>query len=343
MSSPTRERPAAPFLAAPGVWAVPVVIPDNPLGFTLVYLIESGAGPVLVDAGWNHDESWNELVAGIADTGHDITDVHGVLVTHAHPDHHGLSGRVREASGAWVALHPLDAQMVTERRNSRASWLATIGAAFLAAGADETAFADLPSPDADPGSATPVLPDRLIAEGGMMDVPGRRVRALWTPGHTPGHTCFVLEEEQRLLTGDHLLPHITPHIGLWSPADTARDPLGEYLISLETLVRAAAEVGIRQALPAHIGLVEDVAVRAEEIRKHHVERSRELLAALADGPRTAWQIAESMSWKYGWQSLPVTMRRVALAETQAHIRHLERKEQVLELPGPRPRAYALAH
>jgi glyoxylase-like metal-dependent hydrolase (beta-lactamase superfamily II) len=39
---------------------------------------------------------------------HRITDVLGSLVTHQHCDHLGLAARVREASGAWIAMHPAD-------------------------------------------------------------------------------------------------------------------------------------------------------------------------------------------------------------------------------------------
>lgn len=327
--------------AAPGVWALEVPIPHNALGFTLAYLIESDRGPVLVDAGWNHDDSWAALVAAVSAAGHDIAEVHGVLVTHSHADHHGLSGRVREASGAWVALHPADAQHVTEQRNGHRSWLATMGAAFLAAGAAEADFLDVPAPDTPWPVAPPVLPDRLIADGTLMDVPGRRVRALWTPGHSPGHTCFVLEDERRILTGDHLLPRISPNVGLWNP-DSERDPLGEFLDSLGRLVEVARERGIDEALPAHVGPLPGLLARAEEIRAHHEERCAEVRAVLAQDTATAWKIAERLSWKYGWEALPVLMRRVALAETLAHIRHLERRGQVVELPGPRPRRYATA-
>ena len=40
-----------------------------------------------------------------------MADVQGVMVTHIHPDHYGLAGRVRETSGAWIALHPADAAL----------------------------------------------------------------------------------------------------------------------------------------------------------------------------------------------------------------------------------------
>jgi glyoxylase-like metal-dependent hydrolase (beta-lactamase superfamily II) len=330
------KRAAAPEVheVTPGVWIVPVPIPDNPLGHTLVHLLESDAGPVLVDAGWNDDRSWNGLVDGIAATGHDIADVRGVLVTHGHADHHGLSGRVREASGAWVAMHALDAAMVTEQRQRHGSWLSSVGAAFLAAGAAEHDFLDVPPPDTPSPVALPVLPDRLIGEDELVDVPGRRVRAVWTPGHTPGHVCFVLEDAQRLLTGDHVLPRISPHIGLWSP-ETPRDPLGEFLESLERV----AALGIDAALPAHIAPFDGLGERVAELRRHHEERCAEIESLLGDGPRTAWDIAAALTWKHGWEGLPVLMRRVALAETLAHVRHLERRGRVRELDGPRPRLY----
>src|SRR4029079_16970444 len=59
---------------------------------------------------WDDGTSWKVLQEGFATTGHDVADCHGVLVTHVHPDHHGLSGRVRDASAAWIAMHELDSE-----------------------------------------------------------------------------------------------------------------------------------------------------------------------------------------------------------------------------------------
>src|SRR5437660_819567 len=99
----------------PGLWSVPVPIPNNPLRYVLVYVFETDRGPFMVDAGWNTDNAYDTLCAGLAHAGFAITDVQGVMVTHIHPDHYGLAGRVREASGAWVALHPVDAGLIRER------------------------------------------------------------------------------------------------------------------------------------------------------------------------------------------------------------------------------------
>src|SRR3954452_12110543 len=105
--------PVSPMLppteaVRPGLWSIVVPFPDNPLGFTLVYLIESDRGPSLGGAGGDDDESGAARGGGLRAAGSDVAASHGVVVTHAHPDHHGLSGRAREASDAWVAMHERD-------------------------------------------------------------------------------------------------------------------------------------------------------------------------------------------------------------------------------------------
>jgi glyoxylase-like metal-dependent hydrolase (beta-lactamase superfamily II) len=99
----------------PGIWSIPVPIPNNPLRYVLVYLFETDVGPFIVDAGWNTDDAFDTLAAGLSHAGTDVAEVRGVLVTHIHPDHYGLAGRVRDASGAWVALHPADAKLIQDR------------------------------------------------------------------------------------------------------------------------------------------------------------------------------------------------------------------------------------
>lgn len=120
-----RAQPAPEDLGS-GLWSVPVPIPGNPLGYTLVYAIDTRNGPVLIDAGWEHEKSWEALSGGLTAFGLDVTDVYGVIVTHHHPDHSGLAGRVREASGAWIAMHAADVEMIRKfhqfRRDGDREW-----------------------------------------------------------------------------------------------------------------------------------------------------------------------------------------------------------------------------
>src|SRR5438034_35724 len=64
----------------PGLWSVPVPIPNNPLRYVLVYAFETDDGPVLVDAGWNTDDAWAALCDGLTTAGFDVGSVRGVLV-----------------------------------------------------------------------------------------------------------------------------------------------------------------------------------------------------------------------------------------------------------------------
>ncbi len=99
-----------------GLWSIPVPIPDNPLRYTLAYVFDGGRGQlVVVDPGWDTVQSWDALLAGMASLGAAPGDVAGVVVTHAHADHLGLAGRLRQASGAWIAMHPAEEQTLPSR------------------------------------------------------------------------------------------------------------------------------------------------------------------------------------------------------------------------------------
>lgn len=325
------KRPRPPVeQIRPGLWTVPVPIPNNPLGWTLVYLLDSDRGPVLVDAGWDDPDSWTALSEGVAKAGFAITDCYGVIVTHHHQDHHGLAGQVRDVSGAWVALHPADTVVVTRQRGRDDEWRLRAAAVLLEAGASEEDLAGLPHPDSIP-TLDPALPNRLIADGERMDVPGWDLRALWTPGHSPGHCCFALPEHDLLLSGDHVLPSISPHIGLYRE-DPDLDPLGDYLGSLEKL----ADYDAHDVLPAHERRFSPLGPRRRALLDHHRERLDAILATLDRSPATAWQIAEEMPWNRSWEELGPMMKRTALGEARAHLRYLEHRGEITALPAAQP-------
>jgi glyoxylase-like metal-dependent hydrolase (beta-lactamase superfamily II) len=308
----------------PGLWSLRVPIPDNPLGYTLVYLFETGRGPVLVDTGWPHPASWDALLDGIVRTGHRVEDVYGVLSTHHHDDHHGLAGRVREVSGAWVAMHEADARAVERRGMADEDWYRLTRAMMVEAGAPEEDLAALPKPT-EVRRHFAACPDRLLDDGEQADVPGWTLAAVWTPGHTPGHLCFAEHTHQLLLSGDHLLPDLTPHIGLRG-GTAAGDPLADYLASLHRLASSA----FREVLPAHQHRFADAAARARALVDHHERRLASVLAivAVASG-LTAWEVAGRMEWNRPWSAFGVRTRCTALTEACAHLRHLEVRGLVL--------------
>ncbi|GAA2419111.1 MBL fold metallo-hydrolase [Actinomadura vinacea] len=315
--------PAGPEDLGGGVWSVPVPIPGNPLASTLVYALDSPRGPVLVDAGWEHEDAWSALKDGLATFGIDMSEVYGVVVTHFHPDHAGLAGRVRDASGAWIALHRDDAAIIRGFRDFVArdgdrGWERD---ALRRAGAGED---DLAGHDGSQGVDPPAMPDRELADGDLVDLPGRTLRAVWTPGHTPGHLCLHLEDADRIFTGDHVLPRITPHIGLYPYDVPDVDPLGDFLSSLARVAR----LGVGEVLPAHQYRFDGLTERAEAIIAHHEARLAEVAGVLSAEPAALWTVAAGMTWRDSWDAMPLAARRMAAGEAAAHLRTLERRGTV---------------
>ena len=310
-----REMPPVE-LVRPGLWSIPVIFPNNPLRYVNVYVIEVPGGVVLVDAGWPVDEAWANLNDGLVGIGFDVTDVEGVLVTHNHADHLGLAGRIRDASGAWVAMHRLDAEDLSGQIDPAKmqlrgeSWLIRAG----------VAISDLPSMIVDAGQFVrflPPQPDRLI-EDGQRPLPGApAIRALWTPGHSPGHLCFVDDERGLLMSGDHLLPRISPHISV-HPGEKG-DPLGTYLNTLNSM----SGLDEMEVLPAHEYRFRGVDARVQQMNEHHEDRLAEVLAAVNEKPgSTTYEISSHLTWSHGWENTQGMLRRAAMGETLAHIVHL---------------------
>lgn len=315
-----------------GLWSVPVPIPDNPLRYTLSYLVPADEGLVVVDPGWDTDAGWAALLDGLATAGASTTDVAGIVTTHVHPDHHGLSGRLRAESGAWIGMHPAERDTLPQRRRDEHGDTRTEITTWLrGCGAPEAEITDLlgalgRAPR--PAERLPE-PDVLLEDGDLVPVRGRRLRAVWTPGHTPGHLCLQEPDAQLLLTGDHVLPRITPAIGSWPGA--AEPPLGQFLRSLDR----TAGFDDHDALPAHEYRFRGLARRSELLREHHEQRCAEIVDVVGElGQPTPWEIATRLTWSRPWPEIGF-MRLSAVAETVAHIEYLAGRGR-LAWPGYGP-------
>lgn len=308
-----------------GLWSIPVPIPDSPLRYVLVYAVEITGGIALIDSGWPSTASWDGLLSGLSDAGHVVDDVQAVLVTHAHADHHGLSTKLRSVSGAWIGMHIADTAQLGEtaplplRRSQQADWLSKRGApqqeAALLQSATEP-FLDLLD-----GLA---VPDVLIRDNDR-PLPGREdIRAIWTPGHSPGHLCFLAERDRVLFAGDHLLPRITPHVS--RGPDAGDDAVGDYLASL----RLVAHLDVDEVLPAHEYRFAGLAGRVTEMLDHHAHRLDEIEHTVARLPgATTWSVAANISWTRGWDNAMGVMRQTAVSETYSHLVHLEKTGRII--------------
>ena len=327
-----RELPPVEQLR-PDLWSIPVPM-RGPLRYVSAYAFAlDGGGLGLLDTGWESDEGWAALTEGLAAIGGGVADVRGVLVTHLHFDHLGLAARVREASGAWVAMHPADAEIVAAPTHRDPVAAVSAEVAFLVSlGADpDEAAADVGSPERFAQYSRMAVPDRLLEHGAVADLPGWTLRTVHTPGHTPGHVCFAEERTGLFFSGDHVLPRITPNVS--TTHDGTADPLRDYLGSLSALDGdEPAEV-----LPAHEWRFRGLAARCAEIGEHHEHRLDELLAAVRRNPHsTPWQLAAHLTWSRPWDQYERRMRIFAVTETDAHLRLLASRGLVTGSGGAVP-------
>jgi len=315
------------------LWSIPVPM-DGPLRYVSVYAFAlDGGGLGLLDTGWESDEGWAALTAGLASIGGGITDVRGVLVTHLHFDHLGLAERVRQTSGAWVAMHPADAAIVgSPVHRAPAASIAAEVAFLVSLGADPgDAASDVGHPEKFVPYSRMAIPDRLLEDGEHADFPGWRMRAIHTPGHTPGHLCFAEERTELFFSGDHVLPRISPNIS--TTHDGTPNPLGDYLRSL----RAVSATEPAEVLPAHEWRFRGLADRTGQLHEHHEHRLTELLDAIRAHPgSTPWQLAAHLTWSRPWDQYERRMRIFAVTETDAHLRLLATRGLVASCGGPVP-------
>ncbi|MFP3467440.1 MBL fold metallo-hydrolase [Leifsonia sp. SIMBA_070] len=288
---------------ADGVHAVRVPMPAGGLPDSLAYLIEDDRGRVhIVDPGSPTDEAGGALLAALDALGRGPSDVAAIVVTHLHTDHAGGATALRSLSGAPVLMHEREAAAAVKLSHG------------------------LPAPDLDgwgvPADRRPELlaavrapiapgavpADVLLTDGDLLDIPGRRIRVLWTPGHTPGHLCLHDEEAGLLFTGDHVLPTVNPGLGLGGPTDT--NPIADYLAALDRIAGFDA-----LALPGHEQPFTGLAERCAALAEHHLRRAREV-AAHPGG--TVWEVASTLTWTGGWEALRGFTLLSALSQTALH-------------------------
>jgi glyoxylase-like metal-dependent hydrolase (beta-lactamase superfamily II) len=323
---------------APGLWAIPLPLPFPEPFYVTVYALELDSGVALVDAGWDMPEAWDTLVAGLAAAGGTVADVRAVLVTHIHPDHFGLSGRLREASGAWVAMHPADAALVRSRYAEPERLAERMRDQLTGHGVPldtATAMSRASLPAAWGVRLTD--PDVLLSDGDRPELDGWDLRTVWTPGHSPGHVCFHAPERRLLLAGDHLLPRTSPNVSVH--VQQRPDPLGDYLAALDRL----AGLDVDEVLPAHEYRFRRLDLRVDQLRDHHRRRLDETEAAIAAAPgETTWAVAGALRWPRPLPSMHPIAQRLALGETLAHLRRLERAGRAAATAGDPPTRWSAA-
>ncbi len=298
-----------------------------PLPFALdhinLWLVDDGDGWAIVDCGLKSDAT-RELWVRVLDHagGRKVTRL---FTTHFHPDHMGLAGWLCETH---------DIEMWT----TRTEWM--MARALYLDGDDgnrrEMAefYRENGVPDAWYASSIktgntyrqaivePPARFRRVHDRQSVDIGGRRWEVRVGEGHAPEHAALYCAEAGVLISGDHILPRISPHIGLWASEPEA-NPLRDYVESIETFRDIPADTLV---LPSHIAPFTGLHDRIEGIQAHHRDRLGKLRDAIGDEPMTAYDAIPHM---FGRQFEDFHLG-LAMGECLAHLAFLE-KEGALAL------------
>lgn len=156
----------------------------------------------------------------------------------------------------------------------------------------------------------PLGDDRRITVGAVV------VRALHTPGHSPGHLSFLLQEEGVLLLGDLVAGTGSTWVGL------PEGDVGAYLDSLARL----RELRPRVLGPGHGPVVHDADRKLADSAAHRLERERQVVAALAGGVETLSGLRQRI-----YPNLPDGARSLVDRSLLAHLAKLMREMKVVHL------------
>jgi glyoxylase-like metal-dependent hydrolase (beta-lactamase superfamily II) len=307
----------------PGIWKITLPIPF-PLRTVNVHALVGTDEWALIDAGMGMPDSRAALWAGLERVGLTLDKLRAIVLTHHHPDHVGLSGELQEQSGAAVYMHPIDEAAV------QIIWSGTMPERFQSVsqffrqhGLPPTDFWFTQVEPEVMRNIIRVPPHEaitLVEDSEEIVLVGERYRVIWTPGHSDGQICLFRERDGVFLAADHVLPRITPNIGLYSEHDRV-NPLGDYLNSLEKVANLPASM----VLPGHGEPFADLAGRTAEIIEHHRQREIEFLALLEKRPQHAYELAEQLFGRH-WNNSE--SRRMAIAETLSHLEYLRFDGQI---------------
>ncbi|WP_026376007.1 MBL fold metallo-hydrolase [Aestuariibacter salexigens] len=288
-----------------------------PLPFELnhinLYLLEDNNGFFIVDTGIGGRrtaEIWSTIIDRLN------KPITGVIVTHMHPDHIGQAGALCEA---WKVPLYMTAGEYFAARTFRAGAQGATNRPdiehYRSLGLGEDFLANLSKGGGGYSSSVEPIPVAFtrLYEGRVLTIGEREWQVMIGRGHSPEHACLYCAELGILLSGDHILPAISPNIGVYSTEPTA-NPLADYLTTLVPFKSLPKDT---LGCPAHGLPFTGISTRIDKLTAHHHQHLLELQFA-CQTPLSAKDC------------LPVLFKRelsgnhlfFALAESLSHLNYL---------------------
>jgi glyoxylase-like metal-dependent hydrolase (beta-lactamase superfamily II) len=317
--------PGTTIEVAPGVAWLRMPLPFQ-LNHINLWLVEDGPGWAIVDTGVGLPDTrtlWEQIFAGRLG-GRPVTRV---AVTHFHPDHMGNAAWLMQRWGTdlWCSqAEYLITQMAWRTGEARDN--APRLQHYRRNGCSEAQLAALAERGNHYPRLVPTIPTefRALSDGESITLGGRRFTMIVGHGHSPEHASLWCAEAGVLISGDQVLPRITPNVSVW-PDQPWGNPLRGYLDSLDRFRHIGAQALV---LPAHGLPFRGLPERVSELRTHHAARLAETLDAIIE-PRTAAEVVPALFRR----ALDSHQLSFALGEALAHLHFVEADGRAVRLVG----------
>jgi glyoxylase-like metal-dependent hydrolase (beta-lactamase superfamily II) len=321
----TTPEEALEQAALAGVHRLPIPTPFA-VGKVNAYLIEDDP-LTLIDTGPNSGRSLDALNEQLAAHGHAIEDIGLVLITHNHTDHIGLTEIVVEHSGAEVAALGAAAARLADYEGEAARDDEMAVELMLRSGIpDDIALALQGVSSAYRGWGGPVKVTRPLLDGGTVELTGRRLEVLLRPGHSVMDTVFWDAEREFAFVGDHLLPHISSNPLISRPLDGSPGRTHSLVAYLASMAKTRELPEGSLLFPGHGEPIDDHRALIDTRFASTDRRKEKLLRLLGDGPRSGYELAQSM-----WGNIAVTQAFLTLSEVIGHMDLLEAEGRIREV------------
>lgn len=310
----------------PGIYRIPVPLTGNPLRELNSYVVTAnhkGGKNLLIDTGFRRPECKQAILEGLKLLGISMEHT-DILLTHLHADHSGNAPElICGENRIWMSAVDREFLLGSRKEDgnhyqhrAQAELLRRHGipeeliGEMLGCAPSKTMAANLTQQKEQ--AYMPLQDGETILAGDYT------LRAILTPGHTPGQMCFEVLGTGAMLLGDHVLFDITPNIANWIGV---KDSLGDYLSSLDKIDCCNVTI----PLPGH-RKPGDFHQRVAQLKAHHAARLEECRKIVAElGRAELYQIAGNMTWRIraaSWDTFPAAQRWFALGECIAHLDHL---------------------
>jgi glyoxylase-like metal-dependent hydrolase (beta-lactamase superfamily II) len=306
----------------PGVWRLRLPLPWPGVPHCNAFALAAGDGVVLVDTGMHEPGSLAHLERALDQCRLRLESVRLLVCTHAHSDHYGQAAAVIARSGCELWMHPDHRHTTGSAQDPDAALDRRIEVARQSGVPEEPLqrYAEARRGQGY-GIEEIVEPHRALLPGTTIDTDLGTWEVHATPGHAPSHVCLFQPERRLLISGDHLLGRVSLYYDYgWTP-----DPAGEFLASLDRVDALDA----RLCLPGHGRTFTDVRAHVDANRALVGERVAATLAALGEGPMTAFDIVPRV---HGEGLTPMTATWW-LSEILCYLTHLEATGRARRIPG----------